>query len=186
MSEQKEGAEAGVQSTVSDQASQFVVFRLGEEEYAAPILDIQEIIPAGDITPFPNAPEYVSGIINVRGTVATVVSLAKLFHLPQSTEKEGYIILTKTDKALFGVKVDEVSSVMRFEPEAIRSAEGVQANIDFKYIMNVAVVNERVILILDLHLVLNEEEQNQLAKQEEVASSPTAPKQAEISPTPAS
>ncbi len=142
-----------------EQTEQYVVFRLGEEEYAAPILDIQEIIPAGDITPFPNAPEYVSGIINVRGTVATVVSLARLFGLQREDGKEGYIILVKTDKTLFGVLVDTVSSVMNFNPDAVRSAEGMgNLKVDAEYIHGVMVVDERVILILNLHRVLKEDD----------------------------
>lgn len=140
-------------------AQQYVVFRLGEEEYAAPILDIQEIIPAGDITPFPNAPSYVQGIINVRGTVATVVSLAKLFGLQaEVSETEGYIILVKTDKTLFGVQVDTVSSVMNFSSSEVRSAEGVaDMRINAEYVQGVAVVGDRVILILNLHHVLKED-----------------------------
>jgi len=58
---------------------QVVVFKLANEEYAAPILDVQEIITTGDITPFPNVPSYIAGIINIRGTVATIINLAKKF-----------------------------------------------------------------------------------------------------------
>ena len=58
------------------ETEQVVVFKLENEEYAAPILTVQEIIPTGDITPFPNVPSYIAGIINVRGTVATVINLS--------------------------------------------------------------------------------------------------------------
>lgn len=142
-------------------SEQMVVFKLENEEYAAPILEVQEIIPTGDITPFPNVPAYISGIINVRGTVATVINLAKRFSLNRSTGEnvDKYVILTRTDKALFGITVDEVTSVMRIPKNNIRSAAGMgESKIHAEYVNGVAVVDERVILILDFAKILNNEE----------------------------
>ncbi len=139
---------------------QVVVFKLANEEYAAPILDVQEIITTGDITPFPNVPEYIAGIINVRGTVATIINLAKKFTLAR---KEGeavdrYIILTNTGKSLFGIMVDEVTSVMKIPKANIKEATRLSDNkIHNEYVNGVAVIDERVILILNFQKILDEE-----------------------------
>ncbi len=151
-----------------EQGDQYVVFRIADEEYAAPILDIQEIVPAGDITPFPNAPSYVLGITNVRGTVATVISLAKLFNISKGEGlgvNEGNVILSKDEHALYGMQVDAVSSVMRLERDAIRPASSASGlHIDSDYIEGIAVINDRVILILDLRKILRQDEKEKLAE----------------------
>ena len=152
-----------------EQMEQYVVFRLEDEEYAAPILDVQEIIPTGDITPFPNVPEYIVGIINVRGTVATVINLASRFGLDRTERKdeEGelinpdqYIILTKTDKALYGVQVDSVSSVIKIGKDDIRPATAAtSARISAELVHGVAVVESRIILILNFQKILDDEQE---------------------------
>jgi purine-binding chemotaxis protein CheW len=146
-------------SELSDRQAQFVVFRLNEEEYAVPILDVQEIIPTGDITPFPNSQDYVTGIINVRGTVATVLNLAKRFHLVReaSAELDKYVMLVRDEKSLYGVQVDAVTSVMDIEESAIRSASSAETKIDADLVTGVAVIGDRVILVLDILSLLGRE-----------------------------
>lgn len=152
---------------------QVVVFQLAGEEYAAPILDVQEIITTGDITPFPNVPEYIAGIINVRGTVATIINLAKKFSLARKDGEsvDRYIILTNTGKSLFGIMVDEVTSVMKIPKANIKEATRLSDNkIHNEYVNGVAVIDERVILILNFQKILDEEafqgmlDPNQLAQ----------------------
>lgn len=143
------------------ETEQVVVFKLEDEEYAAPILEVQEIIPTGDITAFPNVPEYIAGIINVRGTVATVINLASRFGLHRQGDanlKDRYIILTRSHDALFGIMVDEVTSVMKIPKNKITSAQGFnQSKISTDYVQGVAVVDERIIILLDFQRILDEE-----------------------------
>ena len=160
-----------------EQMEQYVVFRLENEEYAAPILDVQEIIPTGDITPFPNVPDYIVGIINVRGTVATVINLAKRFSLVRSeapvaaeentgeaVEADKYIILTMTEKALYGIQVDSVSSVIKISKDDIRPASGAtNVRISADLVHGLAVVDERIILILDFKKILDDEQAASIA-----------------------
>ncbi len=140
-------------------AEQVVVFTLADEEYAVPILDVQEIIPTGEITPFPNVAEYIEGIINVRGAVATIVNLEKRFSLLEdgSEGKAKNIILTNIDKSLFGMMVDEVTEVTKIAKSDIKAADGmVKSKVHIDYISGVAVVGERVILIIDFAKILND------------------------------
>jgi len=139
---------------------QVVVFKLANEEYAAPILDVQEIITTGDITPFPNVPTYIAGIINIRGTVATIINLAKKFSLTRKDETnvDKYIILTNTGKSLFGIMVDDVTSVMKIPKANIKEATKMSDNkIQNEFVEGVAVIDERVILILNFQKILDEE-----------------------------
>jgi purine-binding chemotaxis protein CheW len=147
-----------IQAENVEQTDQFVVFSLASEKYATPILTVQEIIPSGEITPVPSAPAHVLGITNIRGEVATIISLSLLFNLPQAeSHTGGYIILVKTERALFGVQVDQVTSVMNFNNEALRPAENLEnSSVDHQYIQNVLVDGEDVILVLDLYKVVDQ------------------------------
>lgn len=151
--------EGAKETQESSDTEQVVVFKLAGEEYASPILEVQEIITTGDITPFPDVPDYISGIINVRGTVATIINLAKRFSLHrEGTEGiDRYIILTYSGKALFGIMVDEVTSVMKIPKANLKSASSVkEGSVQADYIREVAVVDDRVILIIDFHKILDE------------------------------
>lgn len=159
---------------MSSESEQVVVFTLANEEYAVPILDVQEIIPTGEITPFPNVSDYIAGIINVRGTVATVINLAKKFKLERKSSdtqtgnesgkasnagQDKYIILTNINKSMFGMMVDEVTEVTKIATSDIKQATGMmETNVQAEFISRVAVVGERVILILDFDKVVSEED----------------------------
>ena len=150
-------------------AEQVVVFTLADEEYAVPILDVQEIIPTGEITPFPNVADYIEGIINVRGTVATIINLSKRFKLPHQDDtktRDKYIVLTNIKDSLFGMMVDEVSEVTKIAQSDIKPATGMNSSkVHMDYISNVAVVEQRVILILDFSKILDDDEVQALAEQ---------------------
>lgn len=148
-------------------AVQVVVFELADEEYAVPILDVQEIIPKGEITPFPNVASYIEGIINVRGTVATIINLAQRFNLvrKEGSARDKYIILTNVNKALFGMMVDEVTEVTKIAKTDIKATNGMdEGKVNAEYISGVAVVGERVILILNFAKILSEEAFEDIAK----------------------
>ncbi len=144
----------------SGESEQFVTFRIGEEDYATAILDVQEIISTGEITPYPNSSAYLLGVINVRGTVAKVVSLAKLFGIPStvgsSPENNGYIILTKKDETLIGMLVDTVNSVLKFDKDLIQPVSAISSTATAtEFIQGAAMVNETMLLILDVPHILN-------------------------------
>ena len=113
-------------------------------------------------------PEYISGIINVRGTVATVINLARRFNLTRKSQEgiDRYIILTNINKALYGITVDEVTSVMKIPTNKIRSASGIsESKVKNEYVNSVAVIDDRVILILDFKKILDEEALSSFASQ---------------------
>lgn len=144
---------------------QLVVFKLGEEEYGVEIHDVREIIKTGEITPVPNAPVFVEGIINLRGKIVVVIDLLKRFGAFDETKHKGtHIIISEVEDSSFGILVDDVSEVLRIAKEDIKKAPGIIASkIHADYLRGVGVVGERLLILLDLMKVLSEKELVEMA-----------------------
>jgi len=163
---------------------QLVVLSLDKEEYALPIADVREVIKIPEITPIPESPDFVSGIINLRGRVIAVVDLEKRFHLKREHTDitPSYIIIIDIDDTSFGVIVDEVTEVLQIPADSIHEApDTVRSKIGAEYIQGVAVLQEaetdisehekgsetehdaeRILLLLDIKQVLSEEEKRSI------------------------
>lgn len=138
---------------------QLIVFNLGGEEFGVSIAQIREIIKTGPITPIPDSPDFIDGLTNVRGEISVVIDLKKRFFLRTKKEiEEKHIIMTEQDKNLFGLKVDEVTEVLRIHEEEIKTAPELVSRLDTIYIRGVLTLENRLIIILDLEKVLSEEE----------------------------
>lgn len=146
--------------------AQFVVFNLGGEEYGLEILDVREIVKTGQITMVPNMPDFIRGIINLRGKIVVVIDLEKRFLLQREGEYTGkHIIISLAKENMFGLLVDEVTEVLRLPEEAVKSApELITEKIDSKYLTGVGTVEDRLIILLDVAKVLSEEELVKLSK----------------------
>jgi len=145
---------------------QIIVFNLGDEEYGASIDQVREIIRTRVITPIPNSPDFIDGLTNVRGEIAVIIDLKNRFFLPAKKEiKEKHIIMTEQDKNLFGLKVDEVTEVLRIPETEIKTTPELVTKVDTDYMRGVLTIENRLIIMLDLQKVLSEEE---LAKLSEI------------------
>ena len=142
---------------------QFVVFKLGNEEYGVPITQVKEINRLTRATKIPKSPMFIEGIINLRGQIIPIVDLKKRFDLPL-TEYTGdaRIIVIQVFEQVFGVEVDSVSEVLRINSLNIEPAPQLVCSIDAKYIAGVAKVSERLLIMLDLDKLLNDEEKAML------------------------
>lgn len=144
---------------------QLIVFNLGDEEYGASIEQVREIIRTRVITPIPNSPDFIDGLTNVRGEIAVVIDLKNRFFLPTKKEiKEKHIIMTEQDKNLFGLKVDEVTEVLRIPEIEIKTAPELVTKVDTDYMRGVLTIENRLIIVLDLKKVLSEEELTKLSE----------------------
>jgi len=144
---------------------QFVVFSLGDEEFGVDIEQVSEIVRIGNFAPIPDSPGFIRGLTNVRGTIIAVIDLKKRFALREIKGVEGkHIIITREQKNLLGILVDEVTEVLRVAQKEIRPAPGVTSVIHKKYMSGVITVGERMIILLDLRSVLSEEELEKLAE----------------------
>ena len=151
---------------------QLIVFTLDGEKYAVPITDINEILTSQEVTTMPNAPAFVSGIINVRGTIAVVIDLEKRFGLQRENQAVSeHIILTEVDKSTFGVLVDQVLEVLTVPKDSVKTTpELLSTKINAEYMSGVVVLDEdktnesktsedsRLIVLLNLPKLLQTDE----------------------------
>lgn len=146
------------------QIKQLVTFSLGQEEFGVDILKVQEIIRMVEITKVPKAPDFVEGVINLRGKVIPVVDLRRRFGMTQAEHsKDTRIMVVDICKTITGFIVDSVSEVLRIPADTIEPPPPVVAGIESEYINGVGKLEDRLLILLDLDKVLSGEEINQLA-----------------------
>lgn len=144
---------------------QLVSFNLGKEEFAVDILKIQEINRIVEITKVPKSPDFVEGVINLRGKVIPIVDLRKRFGLPSSENtKDTRIVVVDIAHKVIGLVVDAVSEVLRLPAETVEPAPPMVAGIDSEYIDGVGKLEDRLLILLDLNKILTEDERGVLEK----------------------
>ena len=142
---------------------QYVVFKLGQEEYGIDIMNVSEISMYQEIIKVPNVPSFIEGIINYRGSVIPIICLAKRFSIePKEVNNNTRIIIINLEDRQVGFIVDEASSTIRINSEDIDPTPNITSNIDMKYIKGVGKPNNRLIILVDLEKVLTNEEINEV------------------------
>ena len=146
------------ESVNQDQGSQqYLTFLLEDQEYGLEIFKIREIRGYSPITPIPNVPAHVRGVMNLRGTVLPVVDLRTKFHLPEVEYNKFTVIVIATvaDKTV-GLLVDAVSDVLTVTRDAMRDAPDFGASVDTRFINGVFQSRERLTVALNLEELLSE------------------------------
>lgn len=135
---------------LSGHLSQVVSFRLANEEYGLDIMGVQEIILMGEITEIPEVPDYVRGLINLRGKVIPIVDLRKRFALEAGeTTEHTRIIVFNSGANTFGIVVDAVNEVLRLEADQIEPPPKGVVGIDSAYIKGLVKMESRIMILLD-------------------------------------
>ncbi len=144
---------------------QLVVFGLTQELYGVDIGRVQEIIRMQTITEVPRAPEFVEGVINLRGGIIPVIDLRKRFGMTnESHDKETRIVVVEMGGQRVGLVVDRVSEVLRVPKDNIEPPSALVTTIESAYLRAIAKMEDRLIILLDLDRVLRMEEQNLLQR----------------------
>ena len=142
---------------------QIVGFRVGRETYGVPITAVHEIVRVPDITAVPDAPDYLEGVINLRGQLIPIIDLRTRFSMERSEHtKSTRIIVTEIGSKRVGIVVDSVSEVLNIPIEQVEGAPDMIAGVGTEYIQGVGKVNERLIILLDLTMVITGEEKSEL------------------------
>lgn len=137
----------------------FLTFLLDEREYALELARIQEICGYAPITPIPNVPPHVRGVMNLRGTVLPVVDLRMKFHAPAvEYTKFTVIVIAMVGEKKVGLLVDAVSDVLQVSQDAMRPPPDFGSTVDTEFIMGVFETRERLAVALDLDKLLSERE----------------------------
>ncbi|MCC6406601.1 MAG: purine-binding chemotaxis protein CheW [Planctomycetes bacterium] len=131
--------------------SQYLTFMLGQEEYGVEILMVQEIRGYTAVTPVPNTPNYVKGVMNLRGTIVPVVDLrAKLGLAEIEKNRFTVIVVVKVGAKVAGLIVDAVSDVLDLQQSEIQASPELGVQDDARYARGIARVKEKLVVLLDL------------------------------------
>lgn len=148
---------------------EFLTFLMEEEEYGVDILSVQEIRKWEKVKPIPNAPHYIKGVINLRGDIVPIVDLRIRFHFDgvEYTPTTVVIILrgeSHGKEIKTGIVVDAVSDVYKLNPSDIKPAPSFGgASIDTKYMLGMATVKDKMILLIDSMKIIDVEELAEVA-----------------------
>ena len=148
---------------MKDREGKYLTFSLASEEYGMGILKIKEIIGMMPITTVPQTPEFVKGVINLRGKVIPVIDLRLKFGMEKSeySERTCIIVVDLTNQAtniLIGVVVDSVSEVLNIKEEDIEDTPTFGTRLNTAYILGMAKMEGGVKILLDIDRVLSEDE----------------------------
>jgi purine-binding chemotaxis protein CheW len=147
----------------TEELLQLVSFNIGQEEFGLGIQSIQEINRMVDITRVPNSPEFVSGVINLRGKVIPIINLRKRFGFPpKENDRNTRIIVVELGNMVVGFVVDAVSEVLRIPKSITEPPPSIVAGIGSEYITAVAKLENRLLILLDLERILKDKEKQQL------------------------
>ena len=147
----------------TDPVNQWVTFRLGDETYGVNVMQVQEVLRITEIAPVPGAPDYVVGIINLRGNVVTVIDTRKRFGLyPKDPDDSSRIVIIEAEDQVIGILVDSVAEVVELRSSEIESAPNVGNEESSRFIQGVTSRNGELLILVDLNRFLSDEERAEL------------------------
>ena len=140
----------------SHMADEFLTFRLGDEEYGIEILKVQEIRGYDSITQIANAPEFIKGVVNLRGIIVPIVDMRIKFRLGTADyDQFTVVIILNVAGRVMGIVVDGVSDVLTLEAEQMRPTPKFGSVIDTEYIMGLGTVEERMLILIDIEKLMS-------------------------------
>ncbi|MFW5998150.1 MAG: chemotaxis protein CheW [Bacillota bacterium] len=147
-------------NTAEKKIEQYVIFLLNDKEFGVNIHQTREILSSSDLTFIPNAPNYVSGVINLRGEIVPVVNLKNRLQLEETDQDidEEKIIIVAADDTLVGMKVDNVEEIIRLEEDNIEKPPKISQKFDKDYVSGVGKLNDKLLILLDLNKILTQKE----------------------------
>jgi purine-binding chemotaxis protein CheW len=132
---------------------------LESEKYGINVMQVQEVLRVTEIAPVPGAPDYVLGIINLRGNVVTVIDTRRRFGLPtKEMDDSTRIVIIEAEDQVVGILVDSVAEVVDLRASEIETAPNVGTEESSKFIQGVASVDSELLIIVDLNKLLSDEQ----------------------------
>ncbi|MGH9575568.1 MAG: chemotaxis protein CheW [Candidatus Acidiferrales bacterium] len=161
-----------------DKDLQLVGFRIGRETFGLPISIVREIIRVPEITAVPDAPDYVEGVINLRGRIIPVVDLRKRFgETLLQPDKKNRVVVVELERRAIGLIVNSASEVLRIPPSEIEHPSDVFPEGELNFITGVGKLNGRLVILLDLNRML---QRGELSRLEEAAKTVTSVSRGEL------
>ncbi len=142
---------------------QLVSFIIGNEEYAVDIFYVKEINRLSQITKVPNAPDFIEGVINLRGRIIPVIDLRIKIGLPKKEyDKDSRIVVIENENSLVGFLVDSVKEVIRIPKQILEEPPEIVTSSKTEFIGSVGKLEDRLLILIDLKKILSKSEQNSL------------------------
>ncbi|MFZ3018775.1 MAG: chemotaxis protein CheW [Gallionella sp.] len=143
------------EKAAESQSRELLTFTLGNEEYGIDILKVQEIRGYDAVTTIANSPEFIKGVINLRGIIVPIVDMRIKFSLGNVTYNElTVVIILNIAKRVVGMVVDGVSDVIALTADQIKPAPEFSASLDMQYITGVGTVDDRMIIVIDIEKLM--------------------------------
>ena len=155
----------------SEKSNQFLTFILGDEEYGVNILQIQEIKGWTSITTIPNMPEYILGVINLRGTIVPIMDMRKRFGQTDIKYDATTVIIVARVQDIdhertVGMVVDAVSEVYDFNDDAMKPPPDFGCNLEVDFINGLANIDNKMIILMNVDKLISHEMKKQLSEAE--------------------
>lgn len=146
-----------------DREMQLVAFKVGREEFGVDVKKVEGVISLVDVTRMPRAPEFVEGIINLRGQIIAVVDLATRLHIPASERGPATrIVVVEADDVEVGLVVDS-PEVINIDADDVEPSPALtRGDIESAFIKGVVKLGDRLLILLDVDRVLSEEERGHI------------------------
>ncbi|CZF80251.1 chemotaxis protein CheW [Grimontia sp. AD028] len=149
---------------VNDEVLQWVTFQLEDETYGINVMQVREVLRYTEIAPVPGAPDYVLGIINLRGNVVTVIDTRSRFGLAQGEVSDNTrVIVIEAESQVIGIMVDSVAEVVYLKTSEIDTTPSVGTDESAKFIQGVSNRNGHLLILVDLNKLLSDEEWSEMA-----------------------
>jgi purine-binding chemotaxis protein CheW len=152
-------------SAAASAAGEYLTFVLGTEEYGLDILKVQEIRGYDAVTQIANTPDFIKGVVNLRGKIVPIVDLRIKFNLGKVEYDEfTVVIILNLSGRVVGIVVDGVSDVMALKEEQIGDVPSLVTSINTKYIVGLATVEEQMFILVDIEKLMSSEEMELIEK----------------------
>lgn len=152
------------ENTVTDPVLQWVTYHLADEIYGINVMQVQEVLRLTEIAPVPGAPDYVIGIINLRGNVVTVIDTRRRFNLPPTEPDDASrIIIAEVAGNVVGMLVDKVAEVVYLHQSEIDTAPNVSSDDSSRFIQGVCSRDKSLLILVDVNKLLSDDEIADLA-----------------------
>ena len=150
--------------TSNDEVLQWVTFQLEEETYGINVMQVREVLRYTEIAPVPGAPDYVLGIINLRGNVVPVIDARSRFGLMEGEVTDNTrIIVIESERQVIGILVDSVAEVVYLRSSEIDTTPSVGTDESAKFIQGVSNRDGKLLILVDLNKLLTDDEWDEMA-----------------------
>ncbi|MFJ7567388.1 chemotaxis protein CheW [Herminiimonas sp. NPDC097707] len=145
--------------------NEVLAFTLGREEYGIDILKVQEIRGYDAVTKIANAPEFIKGVINLRGVIVPIVDMRIMFNLGEpSYDQFTVVIILNIGTRVVGMVVDSVSDVITLSAEQIKPAPEMGSTMKSDYLLGLGTIEERMLILVDIDLLMSSSEMGLIEK----------------------